>query len=172
MCTFEELQTLLVEIEGLLNSRPLTSVKTDPEELSCLTPAHFYLGEKITNLPDSNCPDGPHIPLSSSTGLTKRWRNSQQLLNSFWRRWTHEYILTLRTLHQSKHNKHTKPLAIGDLVLVKDLNHPRLLWPLGRIVDAHVGRDRLVRSYTVKLASRKPVVRAVQMLCPLEANIS
>lgn len=36
--TLEECYTLLVEIEAVLNSRPLTALSTDPKDLSFLTP--------------------------------------------------------------------------------------------------------------------------------------
>jgi hypothetical protein len=87
LCTFEELQTLLVEIEGIINSRPLTEVSQDPQEPTCLTPAHFYLGAKLTNLPSSDVLDANDIPISTTQSLKIRWVNRQQLLDSFWTRW-------------------------------------------------------------------------------------
>lgn len=39
--TFEDLLTLLAQIEACLNSRPLTPVSNDPNDLTALTPGHF-----------------------------------------------------------------------------------------------------------------------------------
>ena len=39
--TLSELQTIIVEIEAVLNDRPLTYVSTDIDEEEALTPSHF-----------------------------------------------------------------------------------------------------------------------------------
>lgn len=39
--TFEEFTTLLTQIEGVVNSRPLCPLSNDPNDLNPLTPAHF-----------------------------------------------------------------------------------------------------------------------------------
>ncbi|XP_018401691.1 PREDICTED: uncharacterized protein LOC108778879 [Cyphomyrmex costatus] len=49
--TFEELQTVLAEIEAILNSRPLTQISSDANDFSCLTPGHFLVGTAMNSLP-------------------------------------------------------------------------------------------------------------------------
>ncbi|KAG8192156.1 hypothetical protein JTE90_027798 [Oedothorax gibbosus] len=54
LLTFEELSTLLSQIESILNSRPL--VKTNENELdsiNVLTPQHFLTGEVVTLFPNN-----------------------------------------------------------------------------------------------------------------------
>ena len=52
--SFDQLNTLLIEIEGVLNSRPLTYVEDDTAGISyTLSPSHLIYGRKITNNP--NC---------------------------------------------------------------------------------------------------------------------
>ncbi|KYN14205.1 hypothetical protein ALC57_13589, partial [Trachymyrmex cornetzi] len=49
--TFEELQTTFCEIEAILNSRPLTSLSEDPNDLSYLSPGHFIIGTALNSFP-------------------------------------------------------------------------------------------------------------------------
>ena len=45
------LQTLMSEIQGILNSRPLTPVSSDPNDLDPLTPNHLQLFKASPNSP-------------------------------------------------------------------------------------------------------------------------
>lgn len=50
--TYEKYNTLLVQIEGILNSRPLTPIGDDIDDLGYLTPAHFLIGTSLTSIPE------------------------------------------------------------------------------------------------------------------------
>ncbi|XP_075157610.1 uncharacterized protein LOC142230873 [Haematobia irritans] len=45
--TYEELQIVLVEVEAILNSRPLTARCDDPNDGEALTPAHMLIGSSL-----------------------------------------------------------------------------------------------------------------------------
>ena len=49
--TLEELQTLIVEVEAILNDRPVTFVPSDINDAEPLTPSHLLYGRRITSLP-------------------------------------------------------------------------------------------------------------------------
>lgn len=55
----EVLQTMMVEVEGLLNARPLTHSSIYPEDLSPLSPNHFILNRPHPHIsPDVISGDG------------------------------------------------------------------------------------------------------------------
>ncbi|RLU21712.1 hypothetical protein DMN91_006088 [Ooceraea biroi] len=47
MLTFEELGTLFVQIQAVLNSRPLCPTSADSCDYEALTPGHFIIGESL-----------------------------------------------------------------------------------------------------------------------------
>lgn len=61
---YEELYTLLLQIEAVLNSRPLCGISDDPNDLQPLTPAHFLIGESLTAVPEPSLEIIPQSRLS------------------------------------------------------------------------------------------------------------
>ena len=87
--TYEELSTVLAQIEACLNSRPLVPVNTPDEDgIQVLTPGHFLIGCPLCTLPD---PSSSHCSVS----LLKRWDLCQNLVRHFWQRWSDEYLTSL-----------------------------------------------------------------------------
>ena len=84
---FEKLTTILAQIEQILNSRPLTPLSTDPNDVQVLTLGHFLQGSPLIAFSSSN-EDDAEVP-----GL-QRWRLMQLLLQRLWKRWTGKYLLT------------------------------------------------------------------------------
>jgi len=63
--TFEELNILTIEIEGILNSKPISFISSDPNDLLVLSPAYFLIGRSITSLPDTDLTSAPANQLST-----------------------------------------------------------------------------------------------------------
>ncbi|XP_049886914.1 uncharacterized protein LOC126381473 [Pectinophora gossypiella] len=155
--TFEELNTLLTQIEACLNSRPLSPISDHPDDLDPLTPAHFLVGESLIILPESDYTDLKEHSLT-------RWQLTQRMMQSFWKKWQSEYMSRLQ--QRPKWRSRQKEFNIGDLVLIKD---PRCLpskWLLGRVMTKHTGQDNLTRAYDIR-TSTGVVTRAISKLCPL-----
>ncbi|XP_044762078.1 uncharacterized protein LOC123319271 [Coccinella septempunctata] len=155
--TYEEFYTVLTQIEAVLNSRPLTPLSSDVNDLSVLTAGHFLTLEPLSAIPDQELTNVPMPRL-------KRWQLIQRLHQDFWRRWKVEYLHTLQ--QRSKWLTSFPPPAIGTLVLIKSDNAPPLQWEMGRIMKDHPGLDNVVRVATVK-TRRGTLKRPLLKLCPL-----
>ena len=90
--TFEELTTVLAQVEACLNSRPLVALPADDDGVDALTPGHFLIGRPLEALPDP--PDA-----SKSLPLLRRWHLCQGIKH-FWKRWSGEYLVSLRKSHK------------------------------------------------------------------------
>lgn len=153
LLTFEEISTLLSQIESILNSRPLVKTnENDLDSINVLTPQHFLSGDVATIIPDNID--------SSRPSLLKRWDLIQYMKNIFWKRYYNEYLNTLQT--RSKWIKTRVNFQVNDIVILKEDNVPPGRWPLGRIVAVCPGKDGHVRVVTVKTANgqfKRPIVK-------------
>ncbi|GFU99607.1 integrase catalytic domain-containing protein [Trichonephila clavipes] len=52
--TYEEFLTVCIQIEGILNSRPLCPLSSNSDDLNALTPAHFLIGRSMTSVVEPN----------------------------------------------------------------------------------------------------------------------
>lgn len=155
--TFEEFYTVLTQIEAILNSRPLSPLSNDPLDLYPLTPGHFLIGDALVSVPQQAVVDLPLNRLS-------HYKKLQQMVQSFWNRWSNEYLHTLQ--QRSKWKEDNCNVAIGSLVLLKDENLPPMSWQLGRIMEVIPGKDDKVRVVLVRV--RGGIVRrAIHKICPL-----
>jgi len=161
LLTFEELYSLLTQIEAVLNSRPLTPLSSHPSDLSALTPAHFLIGRPLTSVPN---PDVTHIPQSR----LDRFQHLQQLQQHFWQRWSKEYISELQC--RTKWKVKSPQICEGTLVLVKD-DTPPMKWRMGRLIQLHPGRDSIPRVVSIQ-TSKGVIRRSVTKICPLPIDVN
>lgn len=145
---YEQLYTVLCQVEGILNSRPLIPSSVDPNDLSALTPGHFLVGDALTAVPNRT-PNENHTSSSSSLRYYERLRS---MVQHFWKRWSGEYLRSLQARSKWKRDQGPE-VKLGTMVLVGDDNLPPMQWRLGRIVDLHPGSDNVVRVVSVKTNS-------------------
>lgn len=158
--TFEEYGTVLCMIEACLNSRPLQALTADTENVNALTPGHFLIGDALMALPQPSL-------LDTNANRLNRWKHIQLIQQHFWNRWSKEYMNQLQQRYKWKQG--TKPVNIGDLVLVKDEQLPPKNWLLGRIQETHPGTDGRVRVVTLR-THKGQIKRPVNKICPLMTN--
>ena len=77
LLTFEASATLLSQIEGLLNSRPLEPFSEDPEDINALTPGHFLIGKAINSVSEPSL-------LKLNESRLSRWQLIQRITQQFW----------------------------------------------------------------------------------------
>lgn len=158
MLTYEELYTLLTQIESCLNSRPLSPLSSDPHDLNPLTPGHFLIGTALSSLPD-------HDLTSLKTNRLNRYQLIQQMFQHFWQRWQKEYLHQLQQSYKWTRTSNHQ-LTEGTLVIIKEDGLPPLRWCLGRITELHQGKDGVVRVVSIKTADGS-YKRPVSKICIL-----
>ena len=170
--TYDELLTIATDVEGVLNSRPLTYVSTDDQE-EPLTPSHLMMGYRVMSLPDVSFQDDPNYN-ETPDNLNRRMKHLIRTSKKFWSRWRREYLSELREAHRScRRNKGVKePVKEGAVVIVYEQGSPRGLWRIGRIEGVIKGHDGGARAAHVRVQSRsgRPIIlkRPIQHLYPLE----
>ncbi|KYQ57720.1 hypothetical protein ALC60_03312 [Trachymyrmex zeteki] len=152
--TFEEMYTVLTQVEAVLNSRPISPLSNDPNDLSYLTPGHFLVGDSLTTVLQQ---DVTHLP----NNRLLRWQRVSQIFQHFWKRWSREYLQQLQQRTKWQRSKGPHPV-IGDMVMVQENNSLPLQWAVGRIEDVYSGTDgvsRVVSVRTVKGTYKRPITK-------------
>ena len=149
---FSVFHTVVAEAEGILNSRPLTHVGSTLIDEEPLTPNHFLMRRRHFCL---------KLLANNRTRFSiKDFRESQTLLDHYWSRLLKEFVPELN--RRTKWQQANAQLKEDDVVwLYKDFT-PRGIWPIGRMVKAHVSRDGVKRSFDIKTNTgmvQRPAVR-------------
>ena len=138
--TFEEMNTVVVQIEACLNSRPLLEQQShNTDGIQPITPAHLLIGKALKAYPEQE--------LDPKTTCRGRWILCQSIVQSFWKRWSQEYLTLLQ--RRNKWTKTQPNLAVGDLVLMRDSSYFTTHWGMARVTKTFPGDDGLVRAVDV-----------------------
>lgn len=154
----EEFNTVIIQIESILNSRPISPMSSDPNDLNALTPGHFLIGKSLTAIPYLDVSEVPENRLD-------KFQRLQSIVQNFWQRWRKEYLSELQVRTKWKQNL-AVVLKVGSLVLIQDENAPPLLWKLGRVTKLYPGSDGITRVVDVKTFTGD-YQRAITKLCTL-----
>lgn len=150
----ETFQTLLIEVEGIVNSRPLTFVPLESEEAEALTPNHFLM------LSSSGVVQPPQAPMEQSgRALRANWNQLRSLLDEFWKKWIKGYLPTI--CRRTKWFNDTKPVKVGDLVVIVD-EGVRNSWIRGKVLKVIPGNDGRIRRLEVQTGNgmvQRPVTK-------------
>ena len=144
--TDEELHTAFTGAGSLLNAWPLTYQSVDIKNIIPLTPNHFLFGQV----------DGEFAPESVKTEdyhPKKHWRQVQELVWHFQKRWAQEWLPSL--FPRWKWNKEERDLKEGNIVLVISPDTPQGKWPLGIVLRVFPGSDGYTRAVKVQVGAKE-----------------
>jgi hypothetical protein len=177
--TQDQLNTLVHEVEGVINSRPLLSVTGDnPEDCKVLTPAHFLAPGTQLSLPpqDKGLEEDPDYLPNPRAGddFKSLYTKNMRKLDSLWKVWNTSYLQELRALqnsyHKVKKGEVPREPELGEVVLIKEAT-PRSTWKMGKVVKKYKGDDDQVRFIKLKTSGNKEFKRGVKEVVPLELDI-
>lgn len=154
----EGLQTLLCEVEAIINDRPITKASNDPNDLEPLTPNHLLLLNTKPFIP-------PGVFSPEDCYPKRRWRQVQYMADLFWKRWTKEYLPELQ--ERQKWAQKRRNFVLGDIVLIIDDTAPRNSWILGRVIQTISDSKGLVRQVEVRTQTttlRRPITKLCLLL--------
>ena len=157
--THEELQTVLCDCESVINSRPLTYLSEDSDDLIPLTPAMLMKESSTSKVSDIDTVDSNHY--------RKRIRYRTKIMENLRSRFRKEYLSQL--VQKRIQGPQSSGLKLGEIVLVGDDAKKRLNWPLAKVLNLIPGKDGKVR--TVQLKTQSGVLtRPIQRVYPLEMS--
>lgn len=153
----ETLRSAIIEVENIVNSRPLTYSPNDVDSPESITPNLLLRGA----VRDS-------IPLAGGFNCRKQWRISQAIADSFWKRWLQEYLPLIA--NRTRWYDDNASLTIGQVVLIIDENLKRGEWKKGVVSKLFPGIDGRIRSVEVKTA-KSTYTRPVAKLAVIKDEI-
>ncbi|XP_040175623.1 uncharacterized protein LOC120908545 [Anopheles arabiensis] len=158
--TSDELNTILIQIEGCLNSRPLTPLSNDPSDLEMLTPGHFLIHRPIVSLAEPSLEKLPFNRLD-------RWQKVQEFVRRLWKRWSTDYLSGLQ--QRTKWTKQKDNVKLDTMVLLKEDGLPPSKWCLGRVTQIIKGADDNIRVVIVKTKDGD-FKRSISKICVLPTD--
>ena len=160
--SYPEFETVLCEVESLLNSRPLGVLRMDPGEPMPITPAHLGVNRPLLVIPDAT------VKNVEDKGVLAKYRHQQALSRAFWRDFSRDYLIELQRRRKWNEVTDLNDL-VGQVVLIKeDKLTKKASWPLAFVTEVHIGRDGKVRSCDLRTPGGKCLRRPVQKLALVE----
>ena len=139
---FEELKTVLSEVELIINYPHLTYVYANSIEI-CLTPNHLLFGRQLL--------------YSSNTKSTDK---INCISNHFWIGEDMNNVENLRETQQtSKLNINSQKTNVNDIVLVYDEVVPRNVWRIAIVTGVLPSKDSEIREAMVRMAKTNAILK-------------
>ena len=122
--SFEQLETVIVDIERQMNNRPLTYLESKGGKEQVLTPNVLMWGQNEHKIEEAE---------EDRHEVSKLHKQLKEAKQHTWKRWKHEYIHSLLESHRVK--RKTGPvLDIGEIVLVVGDEKNQEKWRKGKVM--------------------------------------
>lgn len=170
-----EMTDLVIEIEGMMNSRPIVQLNDETNEV--LRPIDFLVPHISMPQPEEvQCDDEylPQKPTKAVQEMRLRFKKTTECLDKLWQFWQTEYLNALleRTQKTHRQGRSLTPRAprLGEVVLVHEEDTPRGLWRTARILELVTSKDHHIRSAKIQVDHQRPIWRPINLLYPLEVT--
>ena len=155
--TEEEYRTVLLQVQSLVNSRPLWPANEgdiDEPPITCndLLRPHGLL---------------MHPPQLNEGNPKFRYDYIERLVSEWWKLWLRHFVPNLQP--RTKWVKLRQNIEIGDIVLVIDPDFKRGQWKMGKIIETYSGTDGNIRSAKIKTSTGN-YDRLITKMCLLLAK--
>lgn len=173
-----QLEMLMTEVEGFVNSRPLTYVSDELAD-QIIRPIDFITPGIKLNLQvlteDEFCGNEgyrPRIPKTQAE-VEQSIKRLNKYIEHLWKHFKGAYVQTLRERSSNRFRGRGTVVTpiVGEVVLIVEPNVKRGQYMLGKITELHASSDGNIRSASVKLGQQgNPVIlrRPLNSLIPLE----
>ncbi|XP_041449636.1 uncharacterized protein LOC121404367 [Drosophila obscura] len=156
-------EVLLVEVEAVLNSRPLVVDSGSPNDGEVLTPAHLLVGRMLVSLP----PELGLPRLDNSLSYLQRWQLVSAIKQKFWKDWSRDYLLSLQ--QRGNLSEEVANLEPGRVVAIHEDNVPPQMWLIGAVEEAIPEADGNVHVAVVRTKAGI-YKRSIHRLAPIPTD--
>lgn len=160
--TDQELQVAIVEVEAVVNNRPITYV--DQENDTAIVSPNDFLCVRYPSIPV----DWSKAPTRSQ--LADSWRAAERYLEEFWKVWSEHYLRSIRERKDMMGNSKTAypaPPKPGELVLMVDPDGKRSSWKTAVIERVLPSQDGATRAAQIRIGKTTRMIRPINKLAPL-----
>ncbi|XP_051157995.1 uncharacterized protein LOC127279598 [Leptopilina boulardi] len=158
---YEEMLTVLLDSEAVINSRPITFLSENDHEVVPLSPSMFLQEIKEIGVVD--------LDQIENCQLDRKYMYRQKVKEALRSRFRNEYLGSL--VIKNCKIKNTRSVTENDIVLIEVDDKKRIDWPLAKVKKVITGKDGEIR--VVRLAtSNGELTRPIQRIHPLELKFN
>jgi hypothetical protein len=167
---YDELEASLIEIESVINARPLNYIGEGADDPLPITPNQCLNNRRSTCAtpePAVNllAPTSTHPPTSTSAVHVELDKERREYVSNIFSLLSK---ITCCSWTTSRRRKPGRKIRVGEVVLIHEENPKRLMWSTGLVLELRKSCDGLVRSVVLRSPNGNIINRAIQCLYPLE----